>query len=126
MRRVIIADDDPIVCGLVSSMLESAGYLVGAVSDGPSAVGAITLKMPDLAILDINMPGCSGVEALRQIRNSEGGYDIPIVMLTTRAGESDIQIAMRAGADDYLTKPFDADELMVVVERQMAGRKRAF
>ena len=126
MPRVIIADDDPVVCGLISAALESAGYVVGTVPDGPSAVGAITLKVPDLAILDVNMPGCSGVEVLRYIRSSNNAYDIPVIMLTNRNGEGDLQIAMRAGADDYLTKPFDADELLVAVDRQMNGRKRAF
>lgn len=126
MSFIIIADDDPIFLGLLTGTLERAGHVVGAVRDGPSAVAVITLKRPDLAILDINMPGCSGVDALRQLRLSGRHWEVPIIMLTGRASTKDSDIAYRAGADDYISKPLDVDLLLACVDRQLSGRRRAY
>jgi DNA-binding response OmpR family regulator len=126
MSFIIVADDDPVFLGLLTETLESAGHVVGALGDGQSAVAAIALKRPDLAILDINMPGCSGVDAVRQLRLSGHAREIPIIMLTGRASTKDSDIAYRAGADDYISKPLDADLLLACVDRQLTGRKRAY
>jgi DNA-binding response OmpR family regulator len=126
MSLIIVADDDPVFSGLIVHTLEKAGHVVGGVSDGPSALKAISLKLPDVAILDINMPGCSGVEVVRQLRMSSHAQHVPLIMLTTRASEKDAEIAVRAGADDYLRKPLDPDLLLACVERQLGGRRRCY
>lgn len=126
MSFIIVADDDPIFLGLLISTLEDAGHVVGAVADGQSAVAAITLKRPDLAILDMGMPGGSGVDAVRQLRISGADHRLPVIMLTARTSSKDADIAYRAGADDYLSKPLDPDLLLACVDRQLSGRKRAF
>lgn len=126
MAFIIVADDDPVFLGLLTKTLKNAGHVVGAVDDGQSAVAAIALKQPDLAILDINMPGCSGVDAVRQLRMSGQALEVPIIMLTGRASTKDSDIAFRAGADDYVSKPLDGDLLLACVDRQLSGRKRAY
>ncbi|MBA3676298.1 MAG: response regulator transcription factor [Sphingosinicella sp.] len=126
MARIIFADDDELLRDVVLATLSAAGYVVGVVPDGETAVRAVILKRPDLVILDVMMPGIGGVEAVRQIRGSEVGYEIPILMLSARGHEGDVQIALRAGADDYLKKPFDPDQLIARAEVLLAERKRSF
>lgn len=126
MSFIIVADDDPIFRALVTRTLEEAGHVVGAVSDGQSAVAAIALKQPDLAILDMSMPGCSGVDAVRQLRTSRQTHEIPLIMLTGRTSNKDADIAYRAGADDYISKPLDPDLLLACVDRQLSGRRRSY
>lgn len=126
MAFIILADDDPFIGGALRAILEPAGYVVGVVPDGVAALAAIKLKSPDLAILDVNMPGLSGTEVVRQLRSSNEAYAVPILMLTTLAHEADVQIALRAGADDYLTKPFDPDQLLARVDRLAGGRQKQF
>lgn len=126
MHRIIFADDDELLREVVVATLSAAGHVVGVVPDGEAAVRAVLLKRPDLVILDVMMPGLGGVEAVQQIRGSAVGYEIPILMLSARGHEADVQIALRAGADDYLKKPFDPDQLVARVEVLLAERRRAF
>jgi len=126
VARIIFADDDLLMGEIVRELLKSEGHVVGLVADGETAVHTVILKRPDLVILDVMMPGLGGVEAVRQIRASETAHAIPILMLSARQNEGDVQIALRAGADDYLKKPFDPDELVVRVELLLAERRRAF
>jgi DNA-binding response OmpR family regulator len=126
MSFIIVADDDPVFRGLLTKTLEDAGHVVGAVGDGQSALAAITLKRPDLAILDMSMPGCSGTDVVRQLRMLTQAYETPLIMLTARTSDKDADIAYRAGADEYISKPLDADLLLACVDRQLSGRKRAY
>lgn len=126
MAFIIVADDDPIFAGLLRMTLEDDGHVVGSLSDGRSAVEALKLKRPDLAILDVNMPGCSGVEVVRQLRECEATREMPVIMLTARNGATDINIAAHAGADEYLSKPLDPDLLLACVDRQLERRRRWF
>ena len=126
MAFIIVADDDPVFSGLLRLTLEGDGHVVGALSDGRSAMAALKLKLPDLAILDVNMPGCSGVEVVRQMRECEATRDIPVIMLTARNGPNDGNIAARAGADEYIAKPLDPDLLLACVDRQLTRRRRWF
>lgn len=119
MALIIIADDDPLVCDVVRSTLSSHGYLVGVVDNGLDALRAVEAKQPDLVILDCSMPGLSGVEVLRRVKLSRGSFDTPVLMLTARSSQEDEEIAFRAGAEDYLRKPFDPAELLVIVERML-------
>jgi DNA-binding response OmpR family regulator len=116
MALILIADDDELVIELVRNALSPYGYVVGAVDDGIPVAGIVEFKRPELVILDCNMPELSGVETLRRIRNLRNAYATPVLMLTARCSEGDEDIAMRAGANDYLRKPFDPDQLVSRVE----------
>jgi DNA-binding response OmpR family regulator len=126
MSLVIIADDDVMVLDIVRAALENRGYIVGALSDGASVKTIVELKSPDVVILDCSMAQVSGITALREIRASNKAYATPVLMLTARCGLADEEIAWAAGADDYLRKPFDPDQLVVRVEAlaaKYAGRR---
>ena len=116
MARIIIVDDDELVVEIVREALQARGHIVGALPDGKPVKNVVEFKQPDLVILDCAMPELSGVEALREIRSSANAYSTPVLMLTGRRSEVDEEIARRAGADDYLRKPFDADQLVARVE----------
>lgn len=122
MARIIIADDDELTVDIVRAALERDGHIVGALPDGTSVRDVAVFKKPDLMILDCSMPHKSGVEALRELRQSANN-DVPVLMLTGRQSRSDEAIAYEAGADDYLRKPFDVDELSVRVEALLANRR---
>lgn len=116
MARIIIADDDPIIVEIIRAVLERGGHVVGSLPDGQQ-VGRVTdLKQPNLVILDCSMPGKSGIDALRDIRLSPVSYNTPVLMLTGALHQANEDIAMRAGADEYLRKPFDPDELLGLVD----------
>lgn len=111
-----MADDDELVIEIVRAALSARGHVVGALTDGTSVRQVVELKRPDLVILDCSMPELPGVEALRQIRSSATRYATPVLMLTGRTSKADEDIAVRAGADDYIRKPFDSDQLVARVE----------
>jgi DNA-binding response OmpR family regulator len=116
MALILLADDDEMVCDVVRETLSSHGHLVGLVGNGADAIRVVETKRPDLIILDCAMPEVTGIQALRQIRLSRTAFRTPVLILTARRGERDEEIAMRAGANDYLRKPFNPDQLVVRVE----------
>ena len=116
MARIIIADDDEIVATIVSDALFAAGHAVGWVSDGASALEVIRRRAPDVLILDCNMPGKSGIMVLRELRQSPDFYRLPVLMLTARGSTSDEEIALYEGANDYLTKPIQATDIIRLLE----------
>src|SRR5688572_4153940 len=116
MPFVIIADDDALVIDIVRTSLEARGHVVGGVNDGKPVSSIVELKRPDVVILDCTMEQVSGIVALRQIRASATAFATPVLMLTARCGTADEEIAWQAGADDYLRKPFDPEELVMRVE----------
>lgn len=120
MALVLVADDDQLVREVIQRTLQPYGHVVGCVASGEAAVEVASTKRPDLVILDCAMPGIGGVEALRRIRGSRETWQIPVLMLTGRRSESDREIAINAGADHYLRKPFDPDEMAAIAERLMA------
>ena len=125
MAHTLFVHADELLGETVRAVLEAEGHAVGFVAGGEAALEAIRRKRPDLVILDNMMPDVPGEEVLRQIRASDGVYRTPVLMLTARRKEDDVQIAMRAGADDYLKKPFDPDQLLAHVDVLLAsGRKR--
>ena len=124
MGRIILADDDELVAGLVIEALMAAGHAVGWLQDGKSALEVIESRRPDLAILDCNMPGMTGMEVLRAVRASDTLFDLPVMMLTGRRSQADEQILRYDGANDYLRKPFDPVMLVGRAERLMDGRRK--
>ncbi|WP_242154675.1 response regulator transcription factor [Sphingomonas sp. BAUL-RG-20F-R05-02] len=116
MARIIIAEDDEIVGEVVRDALIADGHGVGLLTNGKDALNVVKKRMPDLVILDCNMPDLNGLLVLREMRNSPALCDIPVLMLTGRRGASDVDIAYYEGANDYMKKPFDPDELVFRVQ----------
>jgi len=116
VAQILVADDDADIRDLVVFRLRQAGHDVVAVGDGAAAVEACRLAVPDLVILDLMMPGVGGLEAARSLRAEPATAGVPIIMLTARAQESDIEQGFAAGADDYVVKPFSPRELAGRVE----------
>src|SRR5688572_32389861 len=116
MPFVIIADDDELIVDIVRTSLEARGHVVGGLSDGKPVSTIVELKRPDVAILDCTMEEVSGIVALREIRASATAFATPVLVLTARRSAADEEIAWQAGADDYLRKPFDPEELAMRVE----------
>ena len=116
MALIVVADDDVDIRELVEFKLTTLGHEVVAVADGASAVAACQERRPDLAVLDVMMQGMSGLEAVRLIRADEQLADLPVILLTARAQESDVETGFESGADDYITKPFSPRELASRVE----------
>jgi two-component system KDP operon response regulator KdpE len=106
---ILIVDDEPQIRRVLRATLSSHGYTVAEARSGDEAIELIRGQRPDLLLLDVNMPGRSGLEVCREIRASS---DIPIIMLTVRNSERDKVQALDAGADDYVVKPFGSEELM--------------
>ncbi len=124
MARIILAEDDELIGQIVVDRFFEAGHAVGWLKDGKEALDAMLFRAPDLAILDQNMPTMSGNLVLRQMRSSEELVMVPVLMLTAVAGESDQKIAYYDGADDYVTKPFDPDHLLLRAENLLEGKIR--
>lgn len=123
MARIIVAEDDDIVSAIVREALTNAGHIVGVVDNGVDALRAIRMKKPDLVILDCTMPELGGLIVLREIRLSEDLFDTPVLVLTGRQSPRDVELAYNQGADDYMKKPFDPDELVFRVEELLDKRK---
>ena len=125
MKRILVVEDDSRIAGLVRDYLERAGFEVVVVVDGRSAVSIGRTQAPDLVVLDLGLPGLDGLDVARALRRDG---DVPIVMLTARAEESDRVAGLELGADDYVVKPFSAKELVArvraVLRRAAAGTER--
>jgi len=114
MARILVAEDEADLAMGLRDNLQFEGYEVVVANDGESAVKAVTDKNPDLLLLDIMMPKMDGLEVCRRVR--EGGYMIPILMLTAKSQEFDIVRGLEVGADDYITKPFSIREVLARVK----------
>lgn len=117
--KILIVDDEPQIRRVLLTTLTSHGYTVAEARNGDDALEQLREDRPDLILLDVNMPGRSGLETCREIRATS---DIPIIMLTVRNSEHDKVQALDAGADDYVVKPFGSEELMA---RIRAALRRA-
>jgi two-component system, OmpR family, KDP operon response regulator KdpE len=106
---ILVVDDEPQIRRVMRTTLSSHGYVIREAATGEEAVEAVRKERPDLILLDVNMPGIGGIEAAREIREM---CDAPIIMLTVRNAERDKVIALDAGADDYVVKPFGIEELL--------------
>lgn len=109
---LIIADDDPLLLGLLEHKLTGAGFRVETAEDGRAALDRIAESRPAAVVLDAMMPVLDGFEALRRLKADEGLKDIPVVMLTALRQEEHVVGALKMGAADYLPKPFIPDELV--------------
>ena len=119
-QRVLLADDSADLRGYIKRLLVERGYEVEAVVDGEEALAAIRARRPDLVVADVMMPRLDGFGLLRTVRGDTELRDLPIIMLSARAGEEAKVEGLNAGADDYLTKPFSARELLARVAANIA------
>ena len=110
--KILIADDDDDLRDLVEMVLSSGGYKVSAHPNGRKAWEALQKGGIDMAVLDINMPEMDGLELLDMIRGDERFKEMPVMLLTARKGMEERAQGLQRGADDYLTKPFENDELL--------------
>ena len=108
---VLVADDDPDILALVRFRLERDGYEVLSAPDGETALDLAMARTPDLAVLDVMMPRLDGYEVTRKLREHGPTTTIPIILLTARVQEPDLERGFEAGADDYVTKPFSPQAL---------------
>ncbi len=120
-KCVLVVDDDPTVREVVQHYLERDGFVVRLAGDGTAALEALAVSVPDLVVLDLQLPGVDGLEVCRQIR--EVG-STPVIMLTARAREADRITGLELGADDYVVKPFSPRELLARV-RSVLRRSQA-
>jgi DNA-binding response OmpR family regulator len=111
MAKILIAEDEPDIRELVAFMLRFAGYEVVAASNGEEAVQTATKELPDLILMDVRMPRMTGYDACRLMKANPTLQDVPVVFLSAKGQESEIQSGLDAGAEEYLLKPFSPDEL---------------
>jgi two-component system phosphate regulon response regulator PhoB len=114
-ERVLVVDDEPDIVALVAYHLVKAGYRVSTASSGPDAVAQAKSDKPSMLVLDLMLPGMSGFEVLEQLRADEATRDVAVLLLTARKDEPDRIRGLSLGADDYLTKPFSPQELVLRV-----------
>jgi DNA-binding response OmpR family regulator len=120
-KKILLVDDDPQILTICHDYLEASGYDLITAADGLQGLAAARREKPDLIVLDLMLPEVDGLEVCRAIRRKS---DVPIIILTGRAGETDRIIGLESGADDYMTKPFSLRELVArinVVLRRLSG-----
>jgi two-component system KDP operon response regulator KdpE len=114
--RILIVDDEPNILGTVVTLLRTRGYEVFSAMSGRAGLESVERDKPDLVVLDLGLPDMDGVEVCRRIRET---MNLPILVLSARGAEGDKVGALDAGADDYVTKPFGAEELLARVRASL-------
>lgn len=121
-EHILIVDDDPTVCGFVERYLVKQGYTVSVAGDGVAMRRVLDSAQVDLVVLDLSLPGKDGLELARGLRE---GSELPIIMLTGRSDPIDRIVGLEIGADDYLTKPFEARELLARIRSVLRRAQKA-
>ena len=120
MKKILVVDDNDTNLYLIRFILQKGGYKVIEASDGLEGVKLALEEKPDLVIMDIQLPGISGLEATKKIRASEAASKVPIIALTSFAMPADKELALAAGCNSYLTKPIDIQIFITEVNRYLA------
>ena len=115
-NKILVVEDEESLLKLESILLTSKGYLVTGVMDGRAALEEIRTNRPDLVILDIMLPEIDGFEVCKRIKENSETRDIPVVMLTAKKSNQDVERGRQVGADAYITKPFRSARVMEVIE----------
>lgn len=123
-NKILIADDDPVILKLLQVNLEMEGYDVVMAEDGQAAVQQANTAKPDLIILDIMMPKMDGLSVRQALLETPDLKDTPVIFLSARAQLTDIQKGYAAGVTEYVTKPFDPNDLLELIEQVLAGTYR--
>jgi len=125
-KRVMLIEDEPNIIEAISFILSREGLSVETHSDGTTANDKLRASTPDLLILDVMLPGKSGYDILRELREEAGTAELPVLMLTARGQTRDREIALEAGVSRFMTKPFsNADMLAAVRDLTAAGTAKA-
>ena len=119
---ILVADDEPNIVLSLEFLLKQAGFRVRTVSDGETALAAITQEPPDLVLLDVMIPGRDGYAVCQEIRSNPAWRDMRIIMLTAKGGDAQREKGLSLGADEYVTKPFSTRELVERVRRILDPR----
>ena len=114
--RILVVDDDPGISEMVALLLESEGYDVTVCANGSSVVALYRVERPDLVLLDVMLPGLDGVSVCKHLREES---DVPIIMMSARTDSLDVIAGLEAGADDYVTKPFENSVLLARVKTRL-------
>ena len=114
--NILVVEDEPDISALVAYHLARESFRVRTASNGNEALRAMETDIPDLVLLDLMLPGLSGLEVLREIRRQEAWKDVPVILLTAKREEADRLEGLRLGADDYVSKPFSPQEVVLRVE----------
>jgi len=117
VSTILVVDDEPDILGLLEFKLKREGYIVLTATDGLRGLAVAQTHLPDVIVLDIMMPKMDGFEVLDHLKRGENTAHIPVIMLTAKAQSADIARGAISGADLYLTKPFDPDDLMAAIRR---------
>jgi len=112
-RRVLVVDDEPMLRNLLSRLLRMEGYDVLEAADGAAALDVVASEAPDLVLLDVMMPVRDGIDVLGDVRKIS---EVPVILVSALSGEADRVLGLKAGADDYVVKPFSAAELSARIE----------
>jgi len=120
MARILIAEDEPDIRELVAFTLRFAGHEVTTTSNGEEAVQQASQIVPDLILMDVRMPKMTGYDACRILKTNSALKDIPVVFLSAKGQDSEIQTGLDAGAEEYLLKPFAPDQLTERVKAILA------
>ncbi|RJO74031.1 MAG: response regulator [Myxococcales bacterium] len=118
-KKVLITDDDELVVLSLEALLTSEGFSVQSAVNGVEAMAKVSQETFDLIVLDVIMPGMTGFEICRAIRQLEGYKAVPIVMLTAKSSEADRQQGLKAGASRFLSKPIDPKQLVVALREEL-------
>lgn len=116
MAKILLAEDEKHLADMVAFKLTNSGHRVVLARDGEEALALLGRERPDLAILDIMMPGVDGLEVLRRIRDDPDLRALPVIMLTAKGQERDVLAGLGAGANDYVVKPFSLKELVARID----------
>lgn len=119
---VLIADDDEDILALVSFRLDRAGYEVLSATDGEQALATILDRRPDLAVLDVRMPKMTGMDVIKGVRDNDDVNRMPIILLSASVLDKNISRGFELGADDYIKKPFNPQELLARVQAILGRR----
>ena len=122
--RILVIDDTKLITKIVYYQFSAAGYEVLVANDGPTGLKMASAQRPDLILLDVQMPGMDGYEVCRRLRRQKETANTPIIMLTSMSSLSNMQAGFEAGADDYITKPFEAAELKMRVSAMLRRAQR--
>ena len=121
-KKILAVDDEKHIVRLVEITLQREGYEVVTANNGAEALEKVATEKPDLVIMDVMMPEMDGLQALQKLKDDPATADVPVIMLTAKAQDSDVFQGWKSGADLYLTKPFNPQELMTFVRRIFADQ----